>query len=49
MAEAKTKRRRKVTEKNYDELITKKQSELQKYEADIINLRAKIKETKAEI
>lgn len=48
MAEAK-RRRRKVVEKNYDELIAKEQETLAKLETERTNILAKIKEKKATI
>lgn len=42
-------RRRKVEEKNYDELITKEKEVLAKFESDAINIRNKIKDKRIEI
>ena len=42
-------RRRKVEEKNYDELITKEKEVLAKLESDAINIRNKIKDKRIEI
>lgn len=42
-------RRRKVEEKNYDELIAKEKEVLAKLESDAINIRNKIKDKRIEI
>lgn len=42
-------RRRKVEEKNYDELITKEKAVLEKLETSAADIRNKIKDKKAEI
>ena len=42
-------RRRKVEEKNYDELIAKEKEVLSKLESDAINIRNKIKDKRIEI
>lgn len=42
-------RRRKVEEKNYDELITKEKAALEKLETSAADIRNKIKDKKAEI
>lgn len=49
MTEVKRRKRRKVVEKNYDELIAKEQEALAKLETERTNILDKIKEKKATI
>ena len=49
MAETKTRRRRKVLAKDYNDLIAKKKETLEKYETERTAIIVKIKETESEI